>query len=201
MKVPKERARGLCWCGCGEKTSLAAMTSSASGNIKGKPVRYLPNHHTRKSPIEYVEEDRGFATPCWIWQRGISDTGYGTLRVDGKAMNAHRVFYLREHGTIPDGHELHHLCEVKACVNPSHVIPVTPKEHTRLGRGIATQYLDRTHCKNGHEWNEENTYIRRDNGYRQCRACMRERMRKRRAQAKSGPRFSSLPRIDFERLV
>jgi DNA-binding XRE family transcriptional regulator len=27
-----------------------------------------------------------------------------------------------------------------------------------------------THCKHGHEWTEENTYVRKD-GYRMCRAC------------------------------
>src|ERR1700676_647002 len=35
---------GLCECGCGGVTNLAAQTSRRSGYTKGKPVRCLPQH-------------------------------------------------------------------------------------------------------------------------------------------------------------
>jgi hypothetical protein len=33
---------------------------------------------------------------------------------------------------------------------------------------------NKTHCKRGHEFTEENTYVKKD-GARDCRACRRER--------------------------
>lgn len=39
-----------------------------------------------------------------------------------------------------------------------------------------------THCRRGHLFDAANTYVRPDNGRRQCRACARERARTRRAK-------------------
>jgi hypothetical protein len=39
------------------------------------------------------------------------------------------------------------------------------------GDTIPARHAAKTHCKNGHEFTPENTYIRPDNGGRQCRAC------------------------------
>jgi hypothetical protein len=36
-------------------------------------------HAQRLSPIDYLSEDRGYETPCWIWQRGKDGDGYGVL--------------------------------------------------------------------------------------------------------------------------
>lgn len=35
----------------------------------------------------------------------------------------------------------------------------------------------RTHCFNGHEWSEKNTYLNSKTGWRFCRTCRREYMR------------------------
>lgn len=42
-----------------------------------------------------------------------------------------------------------------------------------------------THCPNGHEYNAENTHVRPESGYRQCRVCGRERERLRAELAKT----------------
>lgn len=42
-------------------------------------------------------------------------------------------------------------------------------------------YRERTHCKNGHEYNENNTRWAKRGG-RECRACVREAHRRRRAK-------------------
>jgi len=41
---------------------------------------------------------------------------------------------------------------------------------------IEVARADRTHCKNGHEFTEDNTWVEA-NGHRHCRACHRERSR------------------------
>jgi len=80
---------------------------------------------------QYTVEDRGYATPCWIWQRALDSKGYGQVRVNGRLRRAPRVFYERAHGTIPEGMQIDHLCCNKGCVNPVHLEAVTGTENIR----------------------------------------------------------------------
>lgn len=135
--LPGPNPSGLCMCGCGEKTPLATVTNHERGNIVGKPVRYVHGHNTRLSPVEYVEDENG----CWIWQRAISQKGYGTAtdrRRSAPQSPAHRVVYEREVGPVPDGYHVHHLCGVKRCVNPQHLLPMSADEHMALHREECT---------------------------------------------------------------
>ena len=69
---------------------------------------------------------------CWIWTASRNNKGYGVAsNGKGGSMLAHRKAYQAVHGTIPDGHEIDHLCENKPCVNPAHLEAVTPEEHRR----------------------------------------------------------------------
>jgi hypothetical protein len=38
---------GLCECGCGQKTSIAKMTNSAKGHVKGQPTHFIKGHSRR----------------------------------------------------------------------------------------------------------------------------------------------------------
>jgi transposase len=107
----------LCACGCG--TLVAG--------------RFVHNHHGRKSGREYVEEDRGWKSPCWIWQLKISKFGYGKRKIAGKEEPAHRIFYEAKYGKVPEGLCLDHLCRVRCCVNPDHLEAVTELENKRRG--------------------------------------------------------------------
>lgn len=128
---------GLCQCGCGERTRIAEKNCTSNGDIKGRPRRYIVHHHRRKSPLEYVVEDRGYPDgPCWIWQRAISGTGYGNAWVGGRVVRAHIVVYQRHKGSIPPGLELDHLCRVRSCVNPDHLEPVTHIVNVLRGAGV-----------------------------------------------------------------
>lgn len=72
-------------------------------------------------------EDRGHATPCWIWQLGLNEKGYGSCHRYGLHTRAHRIAYEAFVGPIPPGHEIDHLCYVPACANPDHLEAVTPE--------------------------------------------------------------------------
>ena len=122
------------------------------------------------------------AQGCWRWQgRTMPHEGYGVLstREDGKTHThlAHRVAYETFVGPISDGLQLDHLCRVRDCVNPAHLEPVTPRENV-MRSPIAQAALNaaKTHCPQGHPYDEANTY-RTPRG-RVCRACAREQQRR-----------------------
>jgi len=113
-------------------------------------------------------------TPCLIWDGPINPNGYGRTQVGGKTQMAHRAAWEQVHGPIPEGLEIDHLCRVRACVNPDHLEAVTHVVNVRRGLGNQTK----THCPQGHAYDEANTRIT-PAGRRSCRACNRERQRRR----------------------
>lgn len=126
---------GLCMCGCSEMTRRSPKRYGASGYEAGDFFCFITGHHRRRSPHEYLVEDRGFTTPCWIWQRAKSPLGYGVVGVKGSRVRlAHRVFFQRHVGELKDGFVLDHLCRVPSCVNPSHLEQVTQQVNTQRGR-------------------------------------------------------------------
>lgn len=104
---------------------------------------------------------------CWEWTAFLTPDGYGRFGLDGAIVAAHRTAYELVVGPIPDGLQIDHLCRNRKCVNPDHLEPVTQLENARRGF-----WATKTHCKHGHEFTPENTYIR-PTGARQCRTCNR----------------------------
>lgn len=111
---------------------------------------------------------------CWEW-RGYVDKarGYGQLSINGKKREAYRVAYELWSAIVPAGLDLDHLCRNRLCINPAHLEPVTRGENCRRGFGACGLNHRKTHCKNGHPFDYENTYTA--NGTRRkCRACTNE---------------------------
>lgn len=117
---------------------------------------------------------------CWLWVAGLGGRwGYGNFWNGKRNVQAHRWSYERWKGPIPDGLQIDHLCRVHCCVNPDHLEAVTCRENIMRGnlpKMMADKQRSITHCANGHEYTEENTYIYGDN-YRKCRICRREKFR------------------------
>ena len=81
---------------------------------------------------------------------------------------------------ISSSKQVDHLCKNRKCVNPDHLEVISGKENTLRGMGPTAINARRTHCVNGHEFTPENTYIRPDDGARDCRTCAREAKRRQR---------------------
>lgn len=109
---------------------------------------------------------------CWLWLGAINHDGYGRLRIDGHSWFVHRLAYEILVGPIPKGLELDHKCRVRCCANPGHLEPVTHHENIMRGEGEAARHARKTHCKHGHRFTPENTYVD-PKGYRICRQCRR----------------------------
>lgn len=123
---------------------------------------------------------------CWIWTAALDPQGYGRVsrKIDGRWLVkfSHRVVYellVGDPGVLP----LDHLCRVRACCNPLHLEPVTPRENLMRSSGPDVQRQRHSaprDCPAGHPIVGKNLYISvGKDGYpnRQCRTCKRERAR------------------------
>jgi HNH endonuclease len=111
---------------------------------------------------------------CWLWKGHLSN-GYGCIGEGGRKgrdLLVHRVVYELLRGPIPHGLELDHLCRDRACCNPDHLEPVPHRENSRRSPTIG-RWKRPDHCRNGHPFDEANTYWTREDG-RACRQCKRD---------------------------
>jgi hypothetical protein len=101
---------------------------------------------------------------CWIWKGSKWKSGYGRLKLKGKALVAHRLAYHLYVGEIPDGKIVLHRCDNPSCVNPDHLSVGTNKDNTldmlNKGRHSAPKGVERVQTK----LKEEDVHaIRKDN--------------------------------------
>lgn len=112
-------------------------------------------------------------TGCLLWTGSTDGRGrYGQFGVDRRVVRAHRWAWEQEHGPVPEGFDLDHLCRKTLCVNPAHLELVTHRENVLRGQSFAAINAAKTHCKRGHPFTPE-TIRRTTDGGRQCMACAR----------------------------
>lgn len=109
-------------------------------------------------------------TPCWEWMAFLDDGGYG--RFNSPLDNyAHRFAYRFFIGEIPEGFDVDHRCQNRRCQSPFHIQAVT---HTK---NMALVTNTKTHCINGHPFNEQNTHVG-SRGARVCKKCRYENVKR-----------------------
>ena len=148
--------------------------------------------------LKFLEPGEG---GCWLFTGARLPTGYGRVSFRGKARYAHRVFYELEHGPIPAGLVLDHLCRVRNCVNPSHLRACTDKENLQApgSQSLSLINKEKTHCPSGHRYDGKNTRIESTGG-RKCRRCDLARHQEKYHTAKKLKGFASGERNSHARL-
>ena len=129
-----------------------------------------------------------FTDMCWLWTANKNTWGYGLF---GRS-RAYRWIYACLFGSIPSKHAIHHTCYNKLCVNPCHLKCMSVSAH-RLLHGKDNGRTNKTHCKRGHKFTEENTRVTKTpigNSGRACKEC--ERLRERKSK-----KSTQIPRTTF----
>ena len=121
-------------------------------------------------------------TGCWNWTGAHSRAnGTGRIRYGGTVKDAHKVSYIVFVGPVKPGLHLHHICANRRCVNPDHLLPVTPREHfvNLSPRHMAYDKARRTHCPLGHPLVPGNLVVPKWErlGQRECLICHRAKVR------------------------
>lgn len=91
----------------------------------GSPIIARPNPHG--SPEERFWAKVAVSDGCWEWCGHRDKDGYGTLRVGGTQVRAHRFSYELHHGHTDL--LVRHTCNNPPCVNPAHLLPGTHLEN------------------------------------------------------------------------
>jgi len=140
----------------------------------------------KNGPVPECLPDLG---PCWVWT-AFQQRGYGRFRIKEEGISlAHRAAYFLSVGPIPDGMTLDHLCRNTLCVRPDHLEPVTSRENTLRSDGLPATNARKTHCKNGHEFTPENTWVAPGTRkFRLCRTCRAEYSRREEVRARNSER-------------
>lgn len=141
------------------------------------------SHHRRDMRTRIEERIQVDEQGCWLWPK-IMANGYGQISVGAQTLLAHRAAYEVWKGPITSGLEVDHLCNVRRCVNPEHLLAVPPLENKLRSDSIAMRNRHKTHCVRGHPFSGDNLRLERrpDGGVRRvCRTCAIAKLAKQRA--------------------
>jgi HNH endonuclease len=154
-------------------------------------IRKTINPHLahEMSDVDYLAHYLSRCKPnpkgCLEYQGGRNEKGYSQVSVRNKRWALTRFVYTVTYGEIPAGHMVCHRCDNPPCINPAHLYTGTMAENARDSvEKVRHFHASQTHCKHGHEFTPENTYLakvpnRPDLIRRHCKECQRMAQRKR----------------------
>lgn len=123
-------------------------------------------------------------TRCWIRGEIPPDaTYYGKILIHAAggpvSVGAHCFSWEIHNGPIPDELCVLHRCDIRPCVNPSHLFLGTKGDNIRDASAKGRHAMQtRTHCPKGHPLSGDNLVLRNAKGrvpWRDCKTCHRVR--------------------------
>ncbi len=117
--------------------STAVMAKGLCCKHYARQRRYGRTHLIRKEPTKFkllVErlEEQSIPIPeagCIIWLGSTSTNGYGQLVYKNRKVHAHRAAWELRHGPIPNGLEVCHTCDQRACIQDHHLFLGTHQDN------------------------------------------------------------------------
>ena len=183
---------------------MTEKTCSVEGCQRGYRARGFCSSHYNKGlrdgTLEIVQHQRpdderfwsfvDAEADCWVWTGSRHPTGYGQFAAKGGTKRSHRFAWELLVGEIPHAMTLDHICRNKPCVNPDHMEVVTAQENNLRSGSFSALNARKTHCRHGHEFTPENTYVQYNKGKpgRRCRTCQLAYMAKRNGTEPAAPR-------------
>ena len=134
------------------------MTRNEKGQVISRPLE--------DRFVERVAEPFDPHNDCWLWTGAKTGSGYGQIWLGTVHREcAHRIAYEMFVGPIPEGYHVDHLCRNRACVRPDHLQAIPGKEN------VSQWNLEKTHCRNGHLYDDQNTSRKTDGSRSARRVC------------------------------
>lgn len=134
-----------------------------------RPAKPLSDDEYMQRLLANVKQD---ANGCWIFHGRVSTWGYGVFSALDEG-TAHRVMYRLTFGPIAKGMRVCHTCDVRLCVNPTHLWMGTQQQNIQdcAAKKRHTNGA-KTHCPRGHEFTPENTRYSDAGKGRKRRSCV-----------------------------
>lgn len=171
------RAKRICdFGGCNNVHSTRGYCSGHAWQIKrGYPLTPLGSTRAKSNDLVIAdfESKVNRSGECHRWTGNHIKGGYGTTSYQGVTQTAHRVALKIAGIEVPDEMSVDHVkekgCLYRDCVRLDHLEIVTHRENVLRSDGIAAKNAQKTHCKRGHEFTPDNTYLKKTG--RECKAC------------------------------
>jgi hypothetical protein len=80
-------------------------------------------------------------TGCYLWCGRINNRGYGMVSMCSRSLLAHRCAYRLTIEDVGADMDVHHVCGNPACINPRHLVSLTPEQHRLVHSGAARAFV------------------------------------------------------------